>query len=137
MPKFGTRSRANLESCHIDLQVIFNEVIKSFDCSVLAGFRDQIEQNSLYRKGFSKVPWPLSKHNKSPSMAADVAPYPYDAIDTARFRYFAGFVMGTAEQLLKQGKISHRVRWGGDWDSDTEVSDNKFNDLAHFELVIT
>ena len=136
MPKFGHTSTRNLESCHIDLQIIFNEVIKAFDCSVLAGFRDNIEQNAIYRKGFSKVPWPLSKHNNSPSLAADVAPYPYDALDSGRFRYFAGFVMGTAEQLLKQGKIKHHLIWGGDWDRDTEVSDNKFNDLAHFELVV-
>ena len=23
---------------------------------------------------------------------------------------------------------------GGDWDSDTETNDNKFDDLVHFEL---
>jgi hypothetical protein len=26
------------------------------------------------------------------------------------------------------------LRWGGDWDSDTEVNDNGFDDLVHFEL---
>jgi hypothetical protein len=28
-----------------------------------------------------------------------------------------------------------KLRWGGDWDMDTEVKDNKFDDLVHFELV--
>ena len=27
------------------------------------------------------------------------------------------------------------IRWGGDWDSDTQVKDNKFDDLVHFELI--
>jgi len=27
-----------------------------------------------------------------------------------------------------------RLRWGGDWDGDTELDDNKFDDLPHFEL---
>ena len=26
------------------------------------------------------------------------------------------------------------LRWGGDWDQDTEVKDNRFDDLGHFEL---
>lgn len=26
------------------------------------------------------------------------------------------------------------LRWGGDWDSDTEVNDNSFDDLVHFEI---
>jgi hypothetical protein len=47
-----------------------------------------------------------------------------------RFRYFAGFVVGIGAMLDIQ------IRWGGDWDRDTEVRDNRaFNDLAHFELV--
>ena len=25
------------------------------------------------------------------------------------------------------------IHWGGDWDRDTEVNDQTFNDLAHFE----
>jgi len=27
------------------------------------------------------------------------------------------------------------LRWGGDWDGDTEVRDNGFDDLVHFEIV--
>ena len=26
------------------------------------------------------------------------------------------------------------LRWGGDWDMDTQVKDNKFDDLVHFEI---
>ena len=24
--------------------------------------------------------------------------------------------------------------WGGDWDGDTDLNDNNFDDLVHFEL---
>jgi peptidoglycan L-alanyl-D-glutamate endopeptidase CwlK len=44
-------------------------------------------------------------------------------------------VLGVAERLYNEGRISHRLRWGGDWDMDTKVSDNDFDDLVHFELV--
>jgi len=27
-----------------------------------------------------------------------------------------------------------KIRWGGDWDMDTQTKDNKFDDLVHFEL---
>ena len=27
------------------------------------------------------------------------------------------------------------LRWGGDWDVDTELKDNDFDDLPHFELL--
>jgi peptidoglycan L-alanyl-D-glutamate endopeptidase CwlK len=37
--------------------------------------------------------------------------------------------------LLVEGKISHAIRWGGDWDSDDIFDDQNFDDLPHFELV--
>jgi peptidoglycan L-alanyl-D-glutamate endopeptidase CwlK len=36
--------------------------------------------------------------------------------------------------LFEIGAIKHRIRWGGDWDMDNDLSDNTFNDLVHFEL---
>ena len=135
MPSFSKRSRERLQTCHPDLQEIFNEVIKHFDCSVLCGFRTKEEQNEWYAKGTSKLPWPKSKHNKAPSLAVDVAPYPYNPRDIDRFYFFAGIVIQTATTLLKDKRISHAIRWGGDWDGDTDLKDNRFNDLAHFELI--
>lgn len=61
-------------------------------------------------------------------MAVDVVPYPVDWQDRDRFHYFAGFVLGMATAR------GVKLRWGGDWDSDTEVDDNVFDDLPHFEL---
>ena len=134
MPVYSERSKKRLKTCHIDLQVIFNHVIKYFDCTVITGHRGEKEQNAAYNKGNSKLKYPKSKHNKTPSLAADVMPYPIDWRDLNRMRYFAGVVFGIAKMLKDEGLITHNLRWGGDWDKDTEVKDNKFNDLTHFEL---
>lgn len=128
MPKFSKRSLDKLETCHPDLQKLFKEVVKSFDCTVLCGYRGKEEQDKAYRDGNSKVQYPNGKHNRRPSNAVDVAPYPIDWNDKFRFYYFAGFVMGIAKQL------GLSIRYGGDWDRDTDLKDNKFDDLVHFEL---
>jgi len=129
MPVFSKESEMRLSSCHYDLQVLFREVIKYFDCSILWGYRDEENQNKFFELGQSQKKYPDSLHNQTPSLAVDVAPYPIDWKDENRFRYFAGFVMGIAATL------NIPIRWGGDWDRDTEIKDNKFNDLGHFEII--
>ena len=128
MTKFGKTSKQRLVSCEKELQSLFNEVVKYFDCSVLGGYRGRNEQDTAYESGHSKVKWPNGKHNKRPSFAVDVAPYPIDWDDRERFIYFGGFVKGCAFRM------GIPLRWGGDWDSDNQLSDNKFDDLVHFEL---
>lgn len=134
MPHYGTRSSNNLEESHKDLQLVFNEVIKHFDNSIICGHRGQEAQDKAFNEGKSKVKWPDSKHNQVPSMAVDAVPYPIDWNDRDRMRYFAGFVVGIASMMYDASIISHKVRWGGDWDKDTQVNDQRFNDLPHFEL---
>jgi peptidoglycan L-alanyl-D-glutamate endopeptidase CwlK len=75
MPKFSRISKKRLETCDIRLQNIFNEVVKTYDCSILCGYRTKQEQNNAFNKGRSKLKYPHSKHNKYPSKAVDVAPY--------------------------------------------------------------
>lgn len=135
MPKFGKRSSSNLAEAHKDLQTIFNKVIKYFDCTILEGHRGEKEQNEAFRKGLSKLKFPKSKHNKFPALAVDVTPYPIDWQDTDRMKYFAGYVMGIAKLLKDRGIIDHNLRWGGDWNQNTQLKDNKFQDMPHFELV--
>ena len=128
MPKFGRTSRKRLESCHKDIQEVFKEVVKHYDCSIVCGHRGEKEQNEAYDKGNSKVKYPRGRHNKFPSNAVDVAPYPIDWADRDGFILFAGFVLGVASQK------GIGLRWGGDWDGDFDLSDNQFDDLVHFEL---
>ena len=128
MPRFSTRSTQRLKECDIDLQRLFFEVVKHFDCSVTCGHRGRDIQEKLFLERKTQVRFPKSKHNSVPSRAVDVAPYPIDYDDRERFTLFAGFVLGVASQL------GIAIRWGGDWDQDTEVDDNRFDDLPHFEL---
>ena len=128
MPKFGKKSTENLLTCDKRLQNLFNKVIKHFDCSVTKGYRNEKDQNNAYKEGNSKVLFPNGKHNSLPSFACDVAPYPIDWNDTKRFYYFSGFVKGVAASM----GIS--IIWGGDWNDNTQINDQNFNDLVHFEI---
>jgi len=127
MPKYSKTSLKRLATCHPDLQRVFKTVIKYFDHSILCGHRTKADQDKAYSEGRSRVVYPDSTHNKTPSDAVDAAPYPIDWKNIKRFYYFGGFVMGVAFAL------GVKLRWGGDWDMDTEVKDNTFNDLPHFE----
>jgi len=135
MPRFGRASFSRLTSCHSDLQALFYEVIKYFDCQVLEGHRNQEDQERAFELGHSKLHWPYGKHNSYPSMAVDVAPYPVDWKNEKRFYWFAGYVMGIAQKLKEEGKMTHSVRFGGDWDGDKDIQDEVFKDLVHFELM--
>ena len=128
MPRFSTRSKSRLHTCDERLVDLFNEVVKGFDCTIIEGHRGKKAQDEAFNKGNSKVKFPNGKHNQSPSVAVDVAPYPIDWSDRDRFHYFSGYVLGIAS------KMGLKIRWGGDWDMDTKTKDNKFDDLVHFEI---
>ena len=128
MPYFGRKSKERLNTCDSNLQKVFNEVIKHVDCSVLEGHREKDRQNKLYEEGKTKVKYPNGRHNRQPSSAVDVTPYPVDWKDRERQTLFAGFVIGVASQM------GIKLRWGGDWDQDFQVVDNRFDDFPHFEL---
>ena len=128
MPYFGTRSKQRLATCDERLQKVFNEVIKYIDCSVLEGHRGQERQDKLYEEGKTKLKFPNGRHNMAPSNAVDVTPYPVDWKDRERQTLFAGFVLGIARSM------GIRLRWGGDWDMDFQVNDNRFDDFPHFEI---
>ena len=128
MPSFGKKSKEHLATCDKRLQRVFNEVIKYVDCSVLEGQRGKKRQNDLFDEGKTKVIYPNGRHNDDPSRAVDVTPYPVDWDDRERQTLFAGFVLGVAISM------NIRLRWGGDWDQDFQVMDNRFDDFPHFEL---
>ena len=153
MATYGNSSQQKLNSCHPDLIVIFQEVVRIFDNAIVYGERTPGEQFELYKQGRSLIGgrWVIadkkkvvtykdgtiskSNHNYSPSKAVDAVPYPINWKNTDRMYYFAGMVIATAIRLKDEGKVTHNIRWGGDWDRDTEVDDQTFMDLAHFEII--
>lgn len=120
MPNFSKKSLAELNSCHPDLQRLFNEVIKTRDCIILEGHRGKEAQEKAFNEGHSKKHYPDGNHNKIPSLAVDVMPYPLDWKDTTGIKDFALFVMATAE------KLGIHITWGGDWKT--------LVDMPHYEL---
>tara|TARA_Y100000310_G_C20344142_1_gene651219 strand:+ start:311 stop:706 length:396 start_codon:yes stop_codon:yes gene_type:complete len=129
MPAFSKKSLDRLSTCDVRLFNIFTEVVKHFDCTVLEGYRDFDTQFKYWQQNKTKVQYPDSKHNKQPSLAVDAIPYPVDWQDRERMCYFAGHVMAIAKTMFNT-----TLRWGGDWDLDTDLADNKFDDLPHFEI---
>lgn len=129
MPSFSQKSLEKLSTCHPDLQRLLKECIKYVDFTILEGHRGEEAQNEAFKKGNSTLKWPDGKHNKLPSIAVDVAPWPVDFNNTARFYMLIGFIRGVASQL------GIKVRVGADWDGDFETTDQKLVDLPHVELL--
>lgn len=123
MPKFSRSSKEKLKLCHPVLQLLLNEAIKYFDFKIVCSYRNKEEQDLAFKKGTSKLKYPMSKHNRLPAMAVDIAPCVNGKIcwdNKDLFYYMAGLVKGIASQM----KIN--ITWGGHWVN--------FFDGAHFEL---
>ena len=120
MPLFSKSSQEKLSTCHEDLQKLFNEVIKDVDCTIVCGFRNQEDQDKAFADGFSKRKWPDGNHNKNPSLAVDVCPYPVDFAAIERFKVFSEVVK------CKANELGIGVSWGGDW--------RGFVDYPHWEI---
>lgn len=127
--KFSEGSKKKLEECHPDLQHLFNEVICHYNCQVICGYRGEKEQMEAFESGHSKILFPYSKHNKTPSMAVDVVPLPINWSNREGFIHFVGFVKGVAAQL------GINIRCGLDFNNNLNFKDDKLFDAPHFELI--
>lgn len=158
MLKYGNRSKQNMTGLHPDLIKVLTYVLEvyGFDHTIVSGVRSDDEQIALYSKGRNssgaiidkrKVVTYLDGVNKRSNHqtkadgfghAVDAYPYPIDLskkhISTVRYYVMSSYVKSAAIELYNRGTITHLVRWGGDWDSDNVFSDQKFNDLPHYEL---
>ncbi len=121
MPEFSNISLARLGTCDARLQKLFMEVIKTTDCAILEGHRDQAAQEIAFHDGKSEKSWPDSLHNRMPSLAVDVAPCPIRWDDLEAFDAFSRYVKTVADRL------GIRIRCGADWKT--------FKDRPHFEVL--
>lgn len=149
MPEFSKRSREILDTCDPLLIRLAEVAISRVDFSVISGHRGQEEQTKLLMEGRSHLGFPHSKHNKTPSMAFDVAPWPMDWAlldkyykdeatkeerrkareEIKRFVLLGGYLIGVS------GIMGIKLRWGGDWNGNFDMTDQRFHDLPHFELL--
>ena len=128
MPNFSKRSLASFNTVHPKLQKILIEAIKRTDFCILEGHRDKETQDMYFKNGRSKLKWPNGEHNKMPSRAVDVCPFPIDFTNRDAFIALASVMKEEAERL------GIKIRWGGDWDNDGDWKDERFSDMPHFEL---
>lgn len=120
MPNFGKKSLERLETCDVKIQQVMHEAIKQYDFSVLEGHRVKDKQEEYFKSGASKVKFPNSKHNKYPSLAVDIIPYPVDWENLQRFQELALVI----KEACKTVGVSN-LHWGYDmWKWD----------LPHWEL---
>lgn len=138
MGALSATSESKLATCDHRLQRVVREVVRIWpgELVVLCGHRGQAEQDTAFALGHSKKRWPDGEHNALPSNAVDLAPLEVvngarkiNWNDRERMNLLAG-------HMLAAGALfGPPIRWGGDWDRDSEVADNGFDDLVHYELV--
>jgi peptidoglycan L-alanyl-D-glutamate endopeptidase CwlK len=142
MPKFGLASQGNLAKVHPKLVEVFEGVIEFFDHSILGGIRSVEQQRRNVAAGLSQTM--NSKHLPQAdgfAHAVDAAPYPQHWDDEknskkrrvytpweAQMFYFAGVVVGFARAK------GIKIRYGGDFNRDNDVTNSGFEDLDHFEF---
>ena len=137
-----------LQFFHPDLKYILEESLQHRDHRVVSGWRSKEEQNRLYYMNRSKKKGGQSRHNNEVkgvpcSLAVDChpcvngkiiqLPNPWDS-PTVVYKKMGQFYMmaGCIITIGERGGIP--IRWGGDWDMDSDFLDNNFDDLYHFEL---
>lgn len=155
MFNYGKASTKRLHQGSRILQRVLRGHANYFNSSIIETLRGKVKQNKYFKSGMSKVSWPDSKHNIDPAEAVDLYPWhsKYGSLTTdpeciARVAKKAGVSIKKATTFIVQQyymqaqsmKISAQlegvtIRWGGDWDSDTDTLDQSFNDLPHFEIV--
>lgn len=154
----GKTSLERLATCHPDLQRVVKRAAKlakkEDDFTVLEGVRTEEQMMINYGKGrtaaqlaakgiparyakpdAAKVTWlsnPFaSAHAKQAdgySRAVDLAPYPIDWNNIARFDRIAKLML---EAAVLEGVA---IRWGADWDRDGKPRERGETDSPHFEL---
>lgn len=151
---YGNVSQGRLATVHPALRGVAVKalILSPVDITVLEGARTKFRQEELYAKGRTteelrkagilnisgkpdedKVTWTLnSAHIPKEdgfSWAVDLAPYPIDWNDTARFDQMALAMFRAASTL------GVRIRWGADWDGDGVLRERGESDSPHFELI--
>lgn len=141
MYNFGKVSKDRLNTCHNDLKLIMNTTItiSNIDFGIAEGYRSTEDQYKYFKEGKSKVDGitKLGKHNYKPSLAVDIYIFVDGKAvwDNEHLSYIAGIIHAVTELLFVQGKITHKIRWGGNFDMDGELLEETFDDRPHFELI--
>ncbi len=132
---FGVTSQSRLDECDRRLQAVAIRALEltSCDFSIVCGHRGEAAQNTAFEEGASEKVWPTGKHNDLPSQALDFGAYPkpWDSRPKRYARYYLIYGAFHAASV----ELAIPIRWGGDWDGDGDMTDQKFDDAGHVELL--
>lgn len=118
-----------LRTLHPTLSRLVRAVAEAWDVVILETSRTADRQAELVAQGKSQTL--QSKHLVQPdgyAHAIDLAPMPVDWNGLPRWYYFGGYCLALAKSM------GIEAVWGGDWNGNTQVVDQHFNDLDHLEL---
>jgi len=135
---FSVSSTKNMKGVHPDLIIIFTEAIKNspidFGVPSTGGLRTAQVQEKLFLDNKSKCDGFLTISNHQTGNALDFYAYinRKASWDKVHLSIIAGVIMATAKRLLKEGKISIKIKWGGEFGSQS------FHgwDYPHIEVVV-
>jgi peptidoglycan LD-endopeptidase CwlK len=137
MPRFGLKSHDQLNTLDPRLQKILIKAIHYVDFSILEGHRTLQRQKELFKSGKSKTM--QSKHLSEPSLAVDIAPYPYPDLNNPDPKIIERelrqvyFLVGIIKGIAIENHID--IRLGSDWNRDNDIRNDKFQDAWHLELI--
>ena len=130
--RYSRRSMSRLRTCDSDLVLLMVQALADPACpcdvTVIEGHRGEARQNEMHATGKSQLRWPRSRHNSTPSMAVDVAPYVRGAVswDWDDYHPLAEHIKATWARLKAEKKVVGELEWGGDWRS--------FKDGPHWQI---
>jgi peptidoglycan L-alanyl-D-glutamate endopeptidase CwlK len=131
----SVRSEKNLVGVHEDLVKVVREVAKTYPILVIEGLRSKERQEELFSQGRTK-PGPIVTWTKSSKHltgeAVDVVLLKDGKIDwndSSAFIELGRVMLETATQL------GIKLRWGYNWDGDTNLREKGENDGPHFQLI--
>lgn len=133
---FGKESklaRAKLMPC---MQKVADAALAEgvIDFRILDASRGRLAQEKAKALGHSTVGFGNSAHNWVPALAMDLFPAPYSWENRQAFITLAKVVlaMPAKHNILGPDGKQIRLRWGGDWNGDGNLSDGW--DMPHYEL---
>lgn len=159
MHRLSNSSKAKYDTLHTDLQVVIDNALKysPIDFGLSEGHRPPEKQFEYFKKGRKEVngTWIIEdkskvvtykdgyekkgKHNYSPSLAFDFfASVPGQNLtwDTNHLVALGSTFVALANKLYDEGKITHKLRWGGNFDMDGHILEpGSFRDSPHLELI--
>lgn len=109
-----------LKLAHPELAKWFRDVKSRHpDVHVSWSYRDQASQQEAFEEGKSKLQFPMSAHNKTPTLALDI----FQIDDAGKPKWDPIFNAKLNEESLSLG---YALRWGGNFKS--------LGDSDHFEI---